>query len=105
MAGLRIRGWRVSQHGHQIGQRPQAARSEHELWNRGERSRTSGFGMTGGQKLSPPVGALDHQMRLASMARAPHHRDQLTSQRMMRSSNPDPFEVCGSGLISLMAGV
>jgi hypothetical protein len=61
--------------------------------------------MTGGQKLAPPVRSLDHQMGGTRMALAPDHPYQLPCQRMMRRRNPNPFNVIGSALLSLVAAV
>jgi hypothetical protein len=61
--------------------------------------------MTGGQKLAPPVRSLNHQMGGTLMALAPDHPHQLPCQRMVRPRDPNPFDVTGSGLLSLMAPV
>jgi hypothetical protein len=61
--------------------------------------------MAGGQKLAPSVGPLDHQMGGTLMPLASDHPHQLPYQRMMRRRNPNPFDVTGSGLLSLMAAV
>jgi hypothetical protein len=61
--------------------------------------------MTGGQKLAPPVRSLDYQMGSTLMALAPDHPHQLSCQRMMRRRNPNPFDVTGRGLLSLMVAV
>jgi hypothetical protein len=39
------------------------------------------------------------------MALAPDHPYQLPCQRMMRRRNPNPFNVIGSALLSLVAAV
>jgi hypothetical protein len=61
--------------------------------------------MAGGQKLAPSVGALDHQMGGTLMPLASDHPHQLLYQRMMRRRNPNPFDVTGRRLLSLMVAV
>ncbi len=61
--------------------------------------------MTGRQKLVSAVGALNHQMSGTLIALAPNHPHQLPCQGMMRRRNPNPFDVTGSGLLSLMVTV
>jgi len=56
------------------------------------------------QELSASVEALDHKLRFALAPQAPHHRDPLTRQRVMRRRHPNALEVTGIALLSLMAG-
>jgi hypothetical protein len=59
----------------------------------------------GRQQLPPTVGPLDHQMRFALVPLAPHHGHPLACQRVVCRDDPYAFDVAGTRLLSLMAGV
>jgi hypothetical protein len=61
--------------------------------------------MPGRQELATPVWPLDHQMGRALVPLAPDHPDQPPRQRMVRRRNPDPFDVTGIQLLSLLVAV
>jgi hypothetical protein len=105
MAGLRSGGRGAPQGGDQVGQLPQAAGGEDEWRSGGERDGAGRLDAAGRQQLPPAVGSLDHQMRLALVALAPHHGHELACQRVMGRDDPHAFDVAGTRLLSLLVGV
>ena len=105
MAGLRSGGRGAPQGGDQVGQLPQAAGGEDQWRAGGERDGAGRLDAAGRQQLPPAVGSLDHQMRLALVALAPHHGHELACQRVMGRDDPHAFDVTRMQLLSLMVGV
>ncbi len=61
--------------------------------------------MASWQQLPTAVEAFDHEIGLTLVPLAPHYRDPLAKQRVVRRRDPHAFDVANTNLLSLMAGV
>jgi hypothetical protein len=59
--------------------------------------------MPGKQELVSPVRPLNHQMSRTLIPFASDHSDQLPRERMVWRRDPDPFDVTGTQVLSLVA--
>ena len=60
--------------------------------------------MASWQKLPLPIWAFDHDVGLALVPLAPHHRDRLAEQWVVPRRDPYALDLAGMQGLSLMAG-
>jgi hypothetical protein len=89
----------------QADQRPQAAGGERERRRQGSRDRLGRLRVAGREELPPAVGPLDDQVGFAAVPLAADDRNQPAGQGVMRRGDPDAFDLPGTHLLTLLAGV
>jgi hypothetical protein len=79
-----------------MGQGPQTARSQRQAGRQHGCGGRSGFGAAERNQLMMAVRGLDDQLRFPLLLHRPDHRNELPTERMVRSNDANTLEVTGT---------